>query len=208
MRDTDKRQPFEDTAEPVSTTDPRSTVEPTSATRTESIPVDETGLERGGPVPDAPVLDQPVTDRTRTDDTVLDDPRTDDSVADRPFADEPPVGEPFVDESFVDEPVTDASKDGRAADRQANGTAPTDEPMFADDVAEQLRTRWRELQADFVDDPERAVRTADEVIDEMMKTITERRQRLTGDWQGQSDTEELRQALRGYRSFFDTLLPH
>lgn len=104
----------------------------------------------------------------------------------------------------LDEPM---AGDERMAGRRTGG-AQAEEPMFADDVADRLRTRWRELQADFVDDPERAVRAADDVVDEMMKTITERRQRLTGEWQGHTDTEELRLALRGYRSFFDTLLPH
>lgn len=106
---------------------------------------------------------------------------------------------PMIDEPMTDEPMVDKS---------ATGETVTGEPMFADDVADRLRTRWRELQADFVDDPERAVRAADDVVDEMMKTIAERRQRLTGEWQGHTDTEELRLALRGYRSFFDTLLPH
>lgn len=111
---------------------------------------------------------------------------------------------PMIDEPMADEPLTDKP----TADKPATGDTLTDEPMFADDVADRLRTRWRELQADFVDDPERAVRAADDVVDEMMKTIAERRQRLTGEWQGHTDTEELRLALRGYRSFFDTLLPH
>lgn len=111
-----------------------------------------------------------------------------------------------VDEAGLERGV--AVPDAPVTGRQTSGAATADEPMFADDVADRLRTRWRELQADFVDDPERAVRAADDVVDEMMRTISERRQRLTGEWQGHTDTEELRQALRGYRSFFDTLLPH
>lgn len=92
--------------------------------------------------------------------------------------------------------------------KPGTGKQVSDEPMFSDDAAERLRIRWRELQADFVDDPQRAVRAADDVVDEMMRTIAERRKRLTGEWQGHTDTEELRLALRGYRSFVDTLLPH
>lgn len=181
MRDTDKRarQPFQDTAEPMSPPEPVSTVEPMSAADTEPIPVDETGLERGRTMTDAPVIDERPADEQTTDRQMTDEPMTD-----RPMTDKP------------------------VADRSRTGEALTDEPMFADDVADRLRTRWRELQADFVDDPEGAVRAADDVVDEMMKTIAERRQRLTGEWQGHTDTEELRLALRGYRSFFDTLLPH
>ncbi len=84
---------------------------------------------------------------------------------------------------------------------------PQDGGLFAGDVAQRLRARWRELQADFVDDPQRAVREADEVVDEVMRTIAEHRQRLVGEWQGHTDTEHLRLALREYRSFFDRLLP-
>jgi hypothetical protein len=113
--------------------------------------------------------------------------------------DAPALDEPVADKPVSSKPVSSKPKAGAAL---------THEPMFADDVADRLRTRWRELQADFVDDPERAVRAADDVVDEMMKTIAERRQRLTGEWQGHTGTEELRLALRGYRSFVDTLLPH
>lgn len=79
--------------------------------------------------------------------------------------------------------------------------------LFSDDAATRLRTRWRELQADFVDDPQRAVREADDVVDEVLRTITEHRQRLAGEWQGHTDTEDLRLAMREYRSFFDRLMP-
>jgi hypothetical protein len=164
-----------------------STVEP------EPIPVDEAGLERGGPVRDAPMIDE-TADETMADGSTADRPMTD-----KPGSDWSSTGTPLAGKPMTDKPTTD---------RSAAGETLTDEPMFADDVADRLRTRWRELQADFVDDPERAVRAADDVVDEMMKTIAERRQRLTGEWQGHTDTEELRLALRGYRSFFDTLLPH
>jgi hypothetical protein len=200
MRDTEKRErrPIPDAPESLSPAEPmsaapRSTVDPMSTVEPEPIPVDEAGLERGGPVRDAPMIDE-----------TADGSMADGSTADRPMTDTPgsdwsSTGTPLAGKPMTDKPTTD---------RSAAGETLTDEPMFADDVADRLRTRWRELQADFVDDPERAVRAADDVVDEMMKTIAERRQRLTGEWQGHTDTEELRLALRGYRSFFDTLLPH
>ena len=201
MRDTDKRarEPFQDTAEPGSSED-MSTVEPVSAAETAPIPVDEAGLERGRTAPDAPRLDdEPVTDRPTDRQSIDGQPMDGQPLDGQPIDGQPIDGRPMDGQPMTGTPVTE---------RRTSGTALTDEPMFADDVADQLRNRWRELQADFVDDPERAVRAADDVVEEMMKTITERRQRLTGEWQGHTDTEELRQALRGYRSFFDTLLPH
>jgi hypothetical protein len=56
------------------------------------------------------------------------------------------------------------------------------------------------------------VRQADELVASLMKRLAEafaaERERLEGDWdQGEEvSTEELRQALRRYRSFFDRLL--
>jgi hypothetical protein len=82
-----------------------------------------------------------------------------------------------------------------------------DNELFAGDTVTRLRARWRELQADFVDDPQRAVREADGVVDEVVRTITEHRERLAGEWQGHTDTEHLRLAMREYRTFVDRLLP-
>jgi hypothetical protein len=98
-----------------------------------------------------------------------------------------------------DDRVASATDRNRGADEMAS--------PFADDDVERFRARWRELQADFVDDPQRAVREAGEVVDEVMRTLTEHRQRLAGDGEGRADTEDLRIALRGYRSFLDGLLP-
>jgi hypothetical protein len=126
-------------------------------------------------------------------------------------------------EKGEDRGVNDDMNDGRRIDVMPQGqidappvdampmqpAAPPsqDSDLFDGDVAERLRARWRELQADFVDDPQRAVPHADEVVDEVMRTIAEHRQRLAGEWQGHTDTEHLRLALREYRSFFDRLLP-
>lgn len=82
-----------------------------------------------------------------------------------------------------------------------------DNELFTGDTVTRLRARWLELQADFVDDPQRAVREADGVVDEVVRTITEHRERLAGEWQGDTDTEHLRLAMREYRAFVDRLLP-
>jgi hypothetical protein len=98
------------------------------------------------------------------------------------------------------------------------GTAPdkaedTGAVLFGGDEVERFRDRWRELQADFVDDPMQAVQGADQLIDEVMRTLTDifaqHKQELESEWQGggtAGETEELRVALRRYRSFFDQLL--
>jgi hypothetical protein len=77
---------------------------------------------------------------------------------------------------------------------------------------DRFRQRWGDAQARFVDDPQEAVRTADALVAELMQSLaqgfSEHKARLDDQWQrgGDPDTEELRQALQRYRSFFDRLL--
>ncbi|GGR18770.1 hypothetical protein GCM10010497_21040 [Streptomyces cinereoruber] len=74
------------------------------------------------------------------------------------------------------------------------------------------RERWREIQGRFVDDPREAVHSADELVADVMKTLAEafadHKHTLEGQWsEGRdADTEDLRVALREYRSFFNRLL--
>ncbi|MEV6443253.1 hypothetical protein [Amycolatopsis sp. NPDC051716] len=75
-----------------------------------------------------------------------------------------------------------------------------------------FRERWQNVQTGFVDDPKQAVRQADElvaaVISALATTFAEHKSELESQWQqGEPATEELRIALRRYRSFFDQLLP-
>lgn len=78
--------------------------------------------------------------------------------------------------------------------------------------AERLLTRWREIQADFVDDPTSAVSAADDLVSTTIRGITEGLERHTAalrtslDRDGEIETEALRQALRGYRTLLDHLL--
>jgi hypothetical protein len=77
---------------------------------------------------------------------------------------------------------------------------------------ERFRQRWGDVQARFVDDPQEAVRTADGLVAELMQSLAQafsgHKGRLESQWQqgGNPDTEELRQALQRYRSFFNRLL--
>lgn len=99
------------------------------------------------------------------------------------------------------------------------GSSPTDdgdrelavELLGREDVAK-FRTGWQEVQTRFVDDPKAAVRDADRLVGDVTRSLTatfsERKQELENAWQQGStvETEDLRQALRRYRSFFDRLL--
>jgi len=78
--------------------------------------------------------------------------------------------------------------------------------------ADAFRGRWETIQAGFVDEPRRAVETADglvaEVIQELVRSFANERNQLEEQWSrgDQASTEDLRVALRRYRSFFDRLL--
>jgi hypothetical protein len=85
-------------------------------------------------------------------------------------------------------------------------------PLFADDAASELRDRWTDVQAGFVDEPRKSVEQADGLVAEVMKRLADsfatERQALEQQWSAGEDasTEDLRIALRRYRSFFDRLL--
>ena len=85
-------------------------------------------------------------------------------------------------------------------------------PLLAEDREKDFRARWQSIQTEFVDEPRRAVEQADELVAEIMQQLaqsfSDQRSRLESEW-GHSDrasTEDLRLALRRYRSFFDRLL--
>jgi hypothetical protein len=84
--------------------------------------------------------------------------------------------------------------------------------LFADQQIAEMRRRWDEIQAAFVDEPRAAVEKADKLVSEAATDLTNAfgrlRAELDGQWKrGDSvSTEDLRQALRRYRSFFTRLL--
>jgi hypothetical protein len=91
----------------------------------------------------------------------------------------------------------------------------TDEPvaqLFATEDAAGYRTRWSGIQTGFVDEPRKAVEEADTLVAEVMKRLAEgfatERQNLEKQWEhaDKVSTEDLRLAMRRYRSFFERLL--
>jgi hypothetical protein len=89
---------------------------------------------------------------------------------------------------------------------------PTSPSLFADTDLSGLRSRWDNVQAAFVDNPEECVQKADtlvaEVVDQLTTGFTDARSRLEAQWaRGEKvSTEDLRIALTRYRDFFQRLL--
>ncbi len=78
--------------------------------------------------------------------------------------------------------------------------------------SEHFRTHWNEIQGKFVDDPRSAVQQADALVSEVTAQITQmfdhEHAALEGQWKQGNDvsSEDLRQALLRYRSFFNRLV--
>ncbi|WP_410592139.1 hypothetical protein [Amycolatopsis sp. lyj-23] len=101
---------------------------------------------------------------------------------------------------------------GGDGQRPASGGDVETPPLIDEEKVTGFRDRWQNVQAGFVDDPKQAVQQADElvagVISALATTFAEHKSELESQWQqGEPATEELRIALRRYRSFFDQLLP-
>jgi hypothetical protein len=84
--------------------------------------------------------------------------------------------------------------------------------LFPDNELNEFRARWDKVQIGFVDEPRAAVEQADGLVATIVKRIAEQfaaeRAELEHQWDRGDNvsTEDLRQALRRYRSFFDRLL--
>lgn len=106
--------------------------------------------------------------------------------------------------------LVDATRqvDSPAVERQTEERA----PLFDRGDADGYRTRWSAIQTGFVDEPRHAVEEADSLVAEVVKRLAEgfaaERGRLESAWDRNEtiSTEDLRQAMRRYRSFFERLL--
>jgi len=112
---------------------------------------------------------------------------------------------------------TEDEKYMRPGDRANEARVRSDEsddrhPLFAERETEDLRSQWNEIQANFVDEPRKSVEAADGLVASAIQRLAEsfasERSNLEDQWArgGDASTEDLRLALRRYRSFFDRLL--
>jgi hypothetical protein len=94
----------------------------------------------------------------------------------------------------------------------ARGEGTARAALFEGGDLDVFRTRWREIQGNFVDEPRRAVEEANQLVETVIQRLTalfaSERARLESQWHEGKDasTEDLRQILQRYRSFFDRLL--
>jgi hypothetical protein len=113
-------------------------------------------------------------------------------------------------------PTTSEQANRGASDVDHRGsvtTAPGQHASLLDDgELQSITMRWKDIQAEFVDEPTKAVHEADALVAELMQRLammfsTERAELENRLADGNDvSTEELRQGLRLYRSFFERLL--
>jgi hypothetical protein len=121
-------------------------------------------------------------------------------------------GEDRIRRQSADAPGAPAPTDRPPADAAAARSDEALEPLFTPQMAETYRVQWTSIQSGFVDDPRQAVRSGDELVAQVMtnlaNTFAEERHRVESqlDETGEGSTENLRVALRRYRSFFERLL--
>ncbi|MFN8635270.1 MAG: hypothetical protein U0893_15590 [Chloroflexota bacterium] len=153
------------------------------------------------------------TPRSRDADmaTTTRDPQFDDRRDDQYDADA--TGRNTFDSRQMTPPTSTPGTAGLANPAATDGADTSGaEPLFPTGEAQGFRSRWTEVQTGFVDEPRSAVEQADGLVAEMMKRLAtvfaDERAKLEEQWSRGDDisTEDLRQALRRYRSFFDRLL--
>jgi hypothetical protein len=108
----------------------------------------------------------------------------------------------------ADRPILTVSTDGVVKTPSDNSLA----DLFTQDAAAEFRHRWDAVQRGFVDGPQEAVHSADELVAQVIQSLTDsfakQREALDGEigHTEKASTENLRLALRRYRSFFERLL--
>jgi hypothetical protein len=138
-----------------------------------------------------------------------------------PLAAEPSTAEPLTAEPLTapTEPPAGESQlepghGGAHLAAATDGPSGADEPLLAD--ATGYQDRWNQIQTGFVDEPRRAVQSADEllaeVMDDLARTFASELEALEARWGGgdkasdKASTDDLRVAFQRYRSFFNRLL--
>lgn len=116
--------------------------------------------------------------------------------------------EPVVEEVIAEE-VTMRPEPGA---RSQAGEEDDGVPFWGKGQIDDLRSRWTDIQTGFVDEPRKAVQQADQLLETTIQSLTDnftnRRSALQRDWQRSNDlsTEDLRVAMKRYRSFLEGLL--
>jgi hypothetical protein len=106
--------------------------------------------------------------------------------------------------------TTPADGDGTPAAATAGGGEQLERLVPAERVSE-YSARWDNVKGEFVDEPRQAVAKADALVGELLDELDQLFRKQRSDLErgldaDETSTEDLRLAMRRYRSFFDRLL--
>lgn len=162
---------------------------------------------------------EPATQGAGTQDPAMQDARARQSEMAVPQPMQEAVAEPAVEQAPAEHGATEHAAAGQHTERQSerHGQRTDDEEhvaLFDPREAEELQGRWREVQTAFVDDPRSAVQGADQLVAQVIQSLTAsfaaHKKELDSQWQDSDQsgpaTEDLRLALRRYRTLFNQLL--
>ncbi len=113
------------------------------------------------------------------------------------------------DEGTTVQATLEETEASTSASARPGDVAETPITVWSEEEAQRLRTEWRELQIQFIDEPTAAVagakRLVTEAVEQLSQSLLAQRDQL--DPQSEDpDTEALRVAMRRYREFLDRLL--
>jgi hypothetical protein len=159
----------------------------------------------------------PIADQTaagaREDDIVIVEPTEDGGHIPEADIDDGLAGDADMAMSLdTDPPITSGiTADADAALSSSADVGPGAQLLDAGE-RDTIVARWREIQAGFVDEPRTAVQEADALVTDLMERLSRafasELDQLESRWASgeQVSTEDLRQGLQRYRSFFERLL--
>ena len=163
-------------------------------------PWPDAGPALTGPAAVDPALDGPLLDGPAAVDPALDGPTLDDSAVTGPAVDDD------LRTSGPAAVVPEQVGTGRPGDVKEQPIA-----LWSDPAAEHLRDRWREVQGQFIDDPDAAVAGARALVTEAVRTLADTLLSAQDELDpfrgnGRVDTETMRVAMRRYREFLERVL--
>lgn len=115
----------------------------------------------------------------------------------------------FADNQRVPMPEEAVEQD---AERERGGPQSFGTSFLAEGKTDDAWRRWRDLQGNFVDDPQNTVAQAHQLVSELIDDIVHRfeseRGQLEQQWSSGQEvsTEDLRHSFQRYRDFFGRLL--
>jgi hypothetical protein len=173
----------------------------------------EPSLADPGADPDGPRGETVVTEPGEPRDDP--DPAAEDVVAEEAVAEDVVAEEADAEAESADvppAPVAELSADTTPADTAVVAATPVAadaDALLGSLDAGDIRNRFLDIQAGFIDEPRQAVEEAGRFVDDLLRQVADALQQQRGQLAGateEASTEDLRLALRAYRQFVDRLL--